>query len=618
MDKKEKDFLKQVYDKTEEVPVPDSLKPENIEKLIQNAKPKKVRKWKHTYNYGLAAACVALCVSAVVFHAVQKDRTPKTGESGYVQIENEEWKTAESYEQIKEYLQASEKQTRDLAKTYGMDRGDVIVEETKMEDMSGGNFSQTNLRQEGVGEGDIVKTDGRYLYVLKSNGRSIEIVDVQNRTMKSAANISLGKEQYIHEFYLEDEKLVVLYSDYENEKTSASADVYDVSNPEKPVKKGSVSQSGNYHTSRLVDGYLYVLSNFWVNANPGPLDTYIPAVNNHLLREDCIYLPPTRDSNSYTVISAIKLSNPNEMVDKKAILGNGGQVYVSNKNIYLYETVWSPFGFTTSEKTCIRKISYENGKLKAAGQGTVKGYINDSFSIDEYEGNLRVVTTVSEKETTSNGLYILNGKLSEIGKIENLAKDERIYSARFMGKTGYFVTFKQVDPLFSVDLSDPKKPEIIGSLKIPGFSSYLHPYGDGMLLGIGQAVDEEAMITDGVKLSMFDISDPSNVKEVDQYVIKGSYGTEALYNYKAVMVSLERNMIGFDVYGDEQTYLLFSYDKGEGFKKNMEVDVSAQDGYSSRGLYSGNTLYVVKGGTIQSFDLNSHEKIDDLVLSNNN
>ena len=95
------------------------------------------------------------------------------------------------------------------------------------------------------------------------------------------------------------------------------------------------------------------------------------------------------------------------------------------------------------------------------------------------------------------------------GTIENLAKNERIYSARFMGDTGYFVTFRETDPLFSVDLSDPDNPKIIGTLKIPGFSEYLHPYGDGLLLGIGEEVDEKGVESNQVKLSMFDISDPS-------------------------------------------------------------------------------------------------------------
>ena len=138
----------------------------------------------------------------------------------------------------------------------------------------------------------------------------------------------------------------------------------------------------------------------------------------------------------------------------------------------------------------------------------------------------------TEKTVTTNTLYVLDDKLKELSRIEELAPDESIYSARFIGNTGYFVTFRQMDPLFSVDLSDPKKPEILGALKIPGFSEYLHPYGDGLLLGIGMDTDPTGMTTNGVKLSMFDVSDPKDVREIQKYVIEGAYSTDAAYNYK--------------------------------------------------------------------------------------
>ena len=120
----------------------------------------------------------------------------------------------------------------------------------------------------------------------------------------------------------------------------------------------------------------------------------------------------------------------------------------------------------------------------------------------------------------------------------------------FMGDVGYFVTFRQVDPLFSVDLSDPANPEIIGELKIPGFSEYLHPYGDGKLLGIGMDVDEAGVITEGVKVSMFDVSDPSDVKELTNCVLEDMYGTDVGDNYKAVFVDVEKNLFGFLAYGN--------------------------------------------------------------------
>ena len=135
-----------------------------------------------------------------------------------------------------------------------------------------------------------------------------------------------------------------------------------------------------------------------------------------------------------------------------------------------------------------------------------------------------------------------------------------------MGATGYFVTFRQVDPLFSVDLSDPSDPKIIGELKIPGFSEYLHPYGNGLMLGIGMDVDEDGVTTDGVKLSMFDVSDPSDVKEIETYVLEGTYGTDAGYDYKAVFADAEKNLFGFMTYGNKNEYVIFTYGEN-GFKE---------------------------------------------------
>ena len=162
-----------------------------------------------------------------------------------------------------------------------------------------------------------------------------------------------------------------------------------------------------------------------------------------------------------------------------------------------------------------------------------------------------------------------------------------------------------------MDLSDPENPKITGELKIPGFSEYLHPYGEGLLLGIGMDVDENGMTTEGVKLSMFDISDPSSVQEVCTHVIENMYGTD-VYNYKAVFVDVEKNLFGFAAYGDSMKYYMFSYDKSDGFR---EVFSRTLSGYGDiRGLYVNDTFYLVAGNTVQSFTMNGFEKIDDIVL----
>ena len=176
----------------------------------------------------------------------------------------------------------------------------------------------------------------------------------------------------------------------------------------------------------------------------------------------------------------------------------------------------------------------------------------------------------------------------------------------------YGVTYRQVDPLFSVDLSDPENPKILGELKIPGFSEYLHPYGDGKLLGIGMDVSEDGFTTEGVKLSMFNVTDLSNVTEENKYTIEDSYGTDVGYNYKGVFVDVQKNLFGFITYHDGVTYQLYTYDEAEGFKEVMSRQLSGYEG--SRGLYIGDVFYLVSGNMIESYSMNGFEKMDDIVL----
>ena len=174
------------------------------------------------------------------------------------------------------------------------------------------------------------------------------------------------------------------------------------------------------------------------------------------------------------------------------------------------------------------------------------------------------------------------------------------------------MTYRQTDPLFSVDLSDPSKPQIIGELKIPGFSEYLHPFGEGKLLGIGMDVDETGTVTNGVKLSMFDISDASDVKEVQKYVLEDMYSTDVAYNYKAALISEELNLIGFTAYGQRQTFYMFSYDNEKGFTMRFSRELS---GYGeARGIYSDSRFYLVAGNTVEVYTLDTFDKIDDIVL----
>ena len=232
--------------------------------------------------------------------------------------------------------------------------------------------------------------------------------------------------------------------------------------------------------------------------------------------------------------------------------------------------------------------------------------------MDEYAGNLRLVTTLSHQSgQQTNSLIILDNKLKKLSEIEDLAPGEHIYSARFMGDTAYFVTFRNMDPLFSADLSNPKNPKLLGELKITGFSEYLHPYSDGLLLGIGREISPDTGNFKGLKLSMFDTNDPSDVKERDKMVEKTFEYTPAWENHKSVVISAEKNLIGFAVeeYNKDRRewlnqYVVYSYEKDQGFTRRLTHELAKdRDQSQTRGLYIGEWFYVVEEDKITVFDM---------------
>lgn len=696
----EKDLKKLAEEQSSQIEIPDSLKPDQIEHLLESRGKKKKRAYYQKIT--ALAACGLLVIglaaagagglfteksSKIAMDYVEDGSSmPDEAMSGAAESAKEDSledsghkfevtsiKTAKNYDEIYEYISEQQKAYESTSESYIMEDMDSGMsaggaEMAKSADMpaavaedtaaleGAADYSDTNVREEGVGEPDIVKTDGKRIYT--ASNQQVHIVDIQKEEMKQLSTIKLDKECYISEIFVKDDRLIVVYTQTEFKDQGGEyggyyleytvAETFDVSKPEKPKSVGKITQSGTYNNMRVVGDYVYLLSNFYADAYSSRTerDMYIPSVQGKRVESGNILMPAFPMGNKYTVVSAFSIKDPEKKVDNKAVFGSSGMCYVSRSNIYICESNYGFYdvmplarqsgggnenGSSSVAQTCIRKISYEDGELEAVGQTVVDGTLNDSFSIDEYEGNLRLAVTVTqlsgnsgslifpniqteeeEQPQDSNSLYILDKNLKELSRIEGLAPGETIYSARFMGDTGYFVTFRQVDPLFSVDLSNPKKPEIIGELKIPGFSQYLHPYGEGLLLGIGMDVDEAGVTTEGVKLSMFDISDPADVEEMQKYILEDTYSTDVSYNYKAAFVDVEKNLIGFSAYGDTPCYYIFTYGE-DGFECLFERELT---GFSSdiRALYSGSRLYLVTGNTVESYDIKTFEKIDDIVL----
>lgn len=313
------------------------------------------------------------------------------------------------------------------------------------------------------------------------------------------------------------------------------------------------------------------------------------------------------------------------------------------------------------EKTVIHKIAVKNGELEYKNFGEVTGSALNQFSMDESDGYFRIATTknrawsqfAEEGENDSyNNVYVLDKDMKTVGFLEDLAKGEKIYSVRFMGKRAYMVTFVQTDPLFAIDLSDPANPKVLGELKITGFSNYLHPYGDNLLIGFGK--DAEAnewggATTKGLKFSLFDVSDVSNPKEVDTYVV-GSQGSDsvALNDHKAFLFSKEKNLLVVPVTTNEyyatvgdcpiggycpakNNYfsgaLVLRVDE-KGFELKGKIDHSngqmgTQDcwwGYCYydnnvlRSLYIGDTLYTYSNTYLKANNLSDLKEVKNLEL----
>ncbi|MBQ9949902.1 MAG: beta-propeller domain-containing protein [Clostridia bacterium] len=431
------------------------------------------------------------------------------------------------------------------------------------------------------------------------------------------------------------------YSD--SEKSMTRVLFYDITDPEKPIFKNATAQDGAYENSRLSNGVLYTVSShyaytYWDDVNKDEPESFVPCVEYSgkrvvIAAEDIKLLDDV--SPNYSVVTSVDMENTQEIKSSLGALGSISGMYASTDNILLYSNTYVTDEYKvkqnedgTYEKVSddadsdiygthgrnianLYLISMNDGDLKLEKTQTVNGMIDSQFSLDEYDDHFRIVTNYTEhygfyekrkdifggeqynyytdsQNRETNNLYVLDNKLEVTGLIENIARDEAIKSARFMGDIGYFVTFRQTDPLFSVDLSDHENPKIIGELKIPGFSEYLQSYGEGLLFGFGYAADENTGGTYGIKLSMFDVSDPENVSETACTELHGKWSS-ACDNHKAILADAEKNIIGFPV---ENGYMIYSYD-GEKFLEEGVVEIKNHDWtWDMRGMYIGDYYYV--------------------------
>lgn len=433
------------------------------------------------------------------------------------------------------------------------------------------SYSGTNVQVAGVDEDDVVKTDGTYVYT--AFGGSIAIVRAYP---PESAGVVARIPMAATGLFVDGDRLVALADEsvawnpggpggyYPSRGGSRTGVwVYDIADPANPVLVRNVTVDGSRVGARMYDGVAYVVASSYLYAAPDE-GVALPTVINGgvprtLAPTDVAYFRDAPYGGAMTNVLAVDIHGTASSI-AAFLSGYVGTIYVSTSAIYLASFVYHAGDSQDSrqERTAIQRITFSGTNVAYDCSAEVPGTVLDQFSLDESEGDLRVATTVNDWSGTSgrsqrtSGVYVLDDTLRYLGSVENLAPGETIHSVRFVGGRGYVVTFKKIDPLFVVDLSDATRPAVLGELHIPGFSDYLHPWSADLLIGVGKdTVEGEGgnfAWYQGVQLSLFNVADPTNPQEVAKVVLgdRGS-DSEVLGDHHAFLAAPEKDLIAFPV-----------------------------------------------------------------------
>lgn len=696
----EQEILTQLRKAAEEIEIPEALKPEQIEKQLQEQKakqqqenqhlePKKSKKIIPWRRLGSMVAVLALVACSGIYITVTRldknsgteqpetmnsiaatDTQQTAGEAGeteeaehvdvaslgtmyhrasdykevyqtllkgYQQNNQQNWIEEETSAETSTAASGAMNSGSDIYDySDGAEYGSADVDLPEGSKEGGKDYSTTNLQMEGVDESDIAKIDGSYIYTVED--KYIVITDIQDGKLKEVTRFlpkDCGASDRVMEIYVDGDQLILVVQCYEtsleedsafcyemNGKSTTQIQVYSIVDRKNPEFEGRLIQDGYYNTSRKIGDVVYLFTQYnmtsdvtsYVEKKHGVealkegngvsslAEAVIPKVNGEKVAASEIYLPES-SGESGILVSSLDVNKPDKVLDSKLVISGYAQTYISKDALYLYEEDYDGAMITN-----IAKFALDEGRISGVAAAAVSGYVRDTFAINASDGYLRVLTTDYSTEDEVNALYILDENMKLTGQLTGIAPGEEIYAARFMGNTGYFVTYRNTDPLFTVDLSDPAKPEIIGELKVTGFSEYLHFWDDTHLLGIGYESDENTGNIENIKLSMFNIENPGEVTEEAKLVLKDVDYSEALYDYKSVIISKDKNLIGLvceDYSGSrtKQTYQIYSYENGT-FKKQAEIpDINGVNYENVRGMYSGNVFYLWINDNITSYDM---------------
>lgn len=438
------------------------------------------------------------------------------------------------------------------------------------------DFSQTNTQVAWVDESDIVKTDGRYHYYYNQTRWAIYIVDTA-QDLEVIKKINLPKSFNNIQLYVSDGRLVVIASSYSqtdfskrgyfiNRNSKTYTVVFDTTNIQKPQLVKLYSSDGSFSKSRRIGDYVYVLSRNYFNYpyyNIKSVDDIVIDAEKFLPKKldisktddidqqnltikdknypykvssgdiaDCSsisYSLPDPDSlentnfnPGYNIVSAINITDPEQDVKTQVIAGSNSEIYMSNSNLYMTESIWQrenyscppnalcpvQFFWGGTQNTLVHKLNIDRDRINYHESALIPGSPLNQYSMDEHNGKFRIITSEFSPER-STGLYVLDNNLNPVSSLTGLAPGETFRSSRFIEDKLFLVTFEQIDPLFAIDLQDPENPEVLWELKIPGFSTYLHPYDENHLIGLGydtQLNQWWGTQTAGVKVDVYKIN----------------------------------------------------------------------------------------------------------------
>jgi inhibitor of cysteine peptidase len=513
------------------------------------------------------------------------------------------------------------------------------------------DYSTTNVQVKEVDEADIVKTDGTDIYVVSGNALHI----VRAYPAESAGVVStIGFSGKPVSLYLYGDNVALICRDYRppeywrcspgrctgspgtGEKTVIY--IFSVKDPASPVLEREVSIDGRYTDSRMIGEWLYFLTSTPVD--PYSNDLTFPEVRDG---EGGSFTPVAYSLEgkdkafAFTTIGSVSLSSDAPVKAKTFLVGTAGTVYVSPTTLYFgVHSTGEPSPLRhvdeqgrevgeNGDKTAIYSFSLQDGTIRFKAAGSADGKLLNQYSMDEYGGNLRLATTVTEygswRTMLSSTVTVLDDRLSPLGTVEGIAPDERIYAARFMGDRLYLVTFRETDPFFVIDLSNPAHPALAGELKLPGFSNYLHPYDATHIIGVGKTANFGA-----VKLSLFDVSNIGKPDLVDSVELgEAGSDSEVLNDPKAFLFDKEKDILVLPVQlaglyestTQKGGYIgmrklwggayVFSVDPDRGFSLKGTVkhydEHSGDQAAVTRALYIEDTLYTISPRVIYMSDL---------------